>query len=176
MPSPYQPNPRRMRAADAAYVTLRRMPGRGPLVAPYDTGKVHGPRLESGALDSTCAGIPWEGDAISARVAEHVPGPFRIGEPMHEPEVCGGTGEHAGQPIDSCDECDASHPEAFADLPDDVFAVCRTCGHVERRPGHAVEDWQASECRHDARPLRFDDPDEAEERSALIVGGDDAAR
>lgn len=27
------------------------------------------------------------------------------GVPEREPEVCGGTGNHDGQPVDSCDEC-----------------------------------------------------------------------
>jgi hypothetical protein len=59
---------RRERAAIAAMAELRRV-GANPLpthrlpnglgfIAP-DTRTIHGPRMANGALDSTCAGIPW---------------------------------------------------------------------------------------------------------------------
>lgn len=32
---------------------------RSELVRMSDTGMIHGPRMRSGALDSTCHGIPW---------------------------------------------------------------------------------------------------------------------
>lgn len=28
-----------------------------------------------------------------------------MSEHEHDPEVCGGTGDHDGQPVDGCDEC-----------------------------------------------------------------------
>jgi len=56
-------NVRRERAAIAAMQLVNgkpthRLPNGLGFIAPY-TGVIHGPRMENGALDSTCAGIPW---------------------------------------------------------------------------------------------------------------------
>lgn len=52
----------------------------------------------------------------------------KLEEPMHEPEVCGGTGRHDGQSVDSCDECAEHGPweaEATAQLPDGKTHISR---------------------------------------------------
>jgi hypothetical protein len=59
---------RRDRAAANAYRSLLDMGANLIWRGRWNTGTIHGPRLPTGALDSTCNGIVWEGDDISAGV------------------------------------------------------------------------------------------------------------
>jgi len=47
-----------LRAAGANPLPTHRLPDGLGYIAP-GTGTIHGPRMANGALDSTCAGIPW---------------------------------------------------------------------------------------------------------------------
>lgn len=51
---------------------------------------------------------------------------------------------------------------------DTIYAVCPECSHVEPRPAHAVEDWQACEVCGEESPLPYEDHSEA------IAASDDA--
>lgn len=73
---------------------------------PFESGCV---ALSAPDRTGTFAALDSDGVESSFNVVMVISAAPSAGNPP-EPAVCGGTGDHEGQPVDSCDECAAHGP------------------------------------------------------------------